>query len=105
MNNIESKRAARKIRRGKVTSDRMEKTITVEVILKFRHPLYKKVVRTTNRFNVHDEDNRARTGDLVEIMETRPISKRKRWRLVSVLKSSAEQEGTGGREESAISDQ
>ncbi len=105
MNNIESKRAARKIRRGKVSSDRMEKTITVEVIRKFRHPLYKKVIRTTNRFHAHDEENRARTGDLVEIMETRPISKQKRWRLVSVLKSSAEEEGPGGRQESVSSEQ
>ncbi len=97
MNIIESQRAARKIRRGKVTSDRMEKTITVEVIRKFRHPLYKKVVRTTNRFHAHDEDNRARTGDLVEIMETRPLSKQKRWRLVSVLRKSAEEGGEGNR--------
>lgn len=95
MNEIASKRGRRKIRRGKVTSDRMEKTIVVEVIRKFRHPLYKKVVKKSTRFYVHDEDSQARTGDLVEIMEARPLSKLKRWRLVSVLKKSAEEEEAG----------
>jgi len=96
MNKIDRERARRKIRRGKVTSDRMEKTIVVEVIRKFRHPLYKKVVKRMTRFSVHDENNQARTGDLVEIMETRPLSKNKRWRLVSVIRKAAEEAGEDG---------
>jgi small subunit ribosomal protein S17 len=80
-------RGRRKIRRGKVTGDRMDKSIVVEVIRKYRHPLYTKVVRQTNSFAAHDEDNQARIGDLVEIMESRPISKTKRWRLVKVIKA------------------
>jgi small subunit ribosomal protein S17 len=96
MNTNDSDRGRRKIRRGKVTSDRMEKSIVVEVIRKYRHPLYKKVVKKTVRFSVHDEDNQARVGDLVEIMETRPLSKNKRWRLVSVLKKAEAEEGGEG---------
>ncbi|MEA1928127.1 MAG: 30S ribosomal protein S17 [Candidatus Auribacterota bacterium] len=86
---VNSERGKRKIRRGKVTSDRMEKSIVVEVIRKYRHPLYKKVVRQTNTFTAHDEKNQARIGDLVEIKETRPLSKTKRWRLVKVIRSIA----------------
>ncbi len=96
MNNIDSDRGRRKVRQGKVVSDRMEKTIVVEVVRKYRHPLYKKVVRKMTRFAAHDEENQARRGDLVEITETRPLSKTKRWRLVSVLKKSAEEEGEAG---------
>ncbi len=88
MNKGTSKRGRRKIRRGRVCSDRMDKTIVVEVVRKYRHPLYKKVVRKTARFHAHDEKNQARTGDMVEIMESRPISKTKRWRLVNVIQSS-----------------
>jgi len=84
--NEKQERGCRKLRRGKVTSDRMDKSIVVEVIRKYRHPLYKKVVRKNNSYHAHDEDNQARTGDLVEIMETRPISKTKRWRLVKVIR-------------------
>ncbi len=93
MNNTDSDRSRRKTRRGVVTSDRMDKTIVVAVVRKYRHPLYKKVMRKTTRFSVHDEDNQARSGDLVEIMETRPLSKTKRWRLVSVVRKSAEETG------------
>lgn len=81
-------RSSRKIRRGKVISDRMDKSIVVEIIRKFRHPLYKKVVRQTGSFIAHDEKNQARIGDLVEIMETRPLSKNKHWRLVKIIKST-----------------
>ena len=88
MNNKNQKRGTRKLRRGKVTSDRMDKSIVVEVIRKYRHPLYKKVVRQNNSYHAHDEDNQARIGDLVEIMETRPISKTKRWRLVKVIRAA-----------------
>ncbi|MFH1038664.1 MAG: 30S ribosomal protein S17 [PVC group bacterium] len=83
-----SKRGRRKIRRGKVTSDRMDKTVVVEVVRTFRHPLYRKVVRKTSHFHAHDEKNQARTGDIVEIMESRPYSKLKRWRVVGTVKSS-----------------
>ncbi len=88
MNNEKQERASRKLRRGKVTSDRMEKSIVVEVIRKYRHPLYKKVVKKNTSYHAHDENNQARTGDLVEIMETRPISKTKRWRLVKVIRAA-----------------
>ena len=88
MKNGSSERACRKIRRGKVCSDRMDKTIVVEVIRKFRHPLYKKVVKRSTRFHAHDEKNQARIGDIVEIMESRPMSKTKRWRLVNVIRAA-----------------
>ena len=82
-------RGKRKVRMGKVTGDRMEKTVTVSVERKFRHPLYGKVVKKTVVFKAHDEENAARLGDVVEIMETRPLSKTKRWRLVRILKPAA----------------
>jgi small subunit ribosomal protein S17 len=67
----------------------MEKTIVVEVKRRYRHALYKKVVQARNTFAAHDEENQARPGDAVEIMETRPISKTKRWRLVRILKAAS----------------
>lgn len=90
MKNENQERSRRKLRRGIVTSDRMNKSIVVEVIRKYRHPLYKKVVRKSNSYHVHDENNKARVDDFVEIMETRPISKTKRWRLVRIIKSANE---------------
>ena len=78
-------RGTRKIRTGEVTSDVRDKTITVTVERKVRHPLYGRVVRRNKKFMVHDENNEARSGDLVEIMETRPYSKTKRWRLTQIL--------------------
>lgn len=96
MNSSPIERPRRKNRQGKVTSDRMEKTIVVEVIRKFRHPLYKKVVKKNESFYAHDEENKAGIGDLVEIMETRPLSKTKRWRLVSVLRKAGGEEGGEG---------
>ena len=88
MKNENQERGSRKLRRGKVTSDRMDKSVVVEVIRKYRHPLYKKVVRRNNSYHAHDENNQAHIGDLVEIMETRPISKTKRWRLVKVIRAA-----------------
>ncbi len=96
MNSTPIERPRRKNRQGKVTSDRMEKTIVVEVIRKFRHPLYKKVVKENESFYAHDEKNEAKIGDLVEIMETRPLSKTKRWRFVSVLRKAGGEEGGEG---------
>ena len=75
----------RKVRRGYVVADAMDKTITVELELRSSHPLYGKVVRKNRTVKVHDEHNEAHIGDTVSIMETRPLSKTKRWRLVSII--------------------
>ncbi len=78
-------RNLRKTRIGVVTSDKMAKTITVAVERKVKHPIYGKFVKKTSKFHAHDEKNEATTGDLVRIMETRPLSKTKRWRLVEIV--------------------
>ena len=78
-------RALRKKRIGRVVSDKMEKTIVVAVETKVRHPLYGKTVNKTTKFKVHDENNEAKINDRVSIMETRPLSKDKRWRLVEII--------------------
>ena len=78
-------RALRKKRIGRVVSDKMEKTIVVAVETKVRHPLYGKTVNKTTKFKVHDENNEAKINDRVSIMETRPLSKDKRWRLVEIM--------------------
>ncbi|MFH1690728.1 MAG: 30S ribosomal protein S17 [Candidatus Eisenbacteria bacterium] len=79
-------RSRRKTRVGEVVSDKMEKTVVVAVTRLVRHPLYGRFVKKTSKFKVHDESNECQTGDVVRIMETRPISKDKRWRLVEVMK-------------------
>ena len=78
-------RGHRKVRLGKVVSDKMDKTIVVAVERLVRHPVYKRVVRRTTKFKVHDERSQAKVGDKVKIMETRPLSKEKRWRLVEIV--------------------
>lgn len=78
-------RTRRKIRQGRVVSDKMEKSVVVSIENLVRHPLYGKRIKRTTRFHAHDETNDAREGDLVEIMETRPLSKTKRWRVVRVI--------------------
>jgi small subunit ribosomal protein S17 len=78
-------RNLRKTRTGKVISDKMEKTITVAVEDHVRHPLYNKIVKKTYKLKAHDEKNDARIGDTVRVMETRPLSKDKRWRLVEIV--------------------
>lgn len=78
-------RGSRKNRVGKVVSDSMDKTVTVAVESTVRHPLYKKTIKRTKKFKAHDEANEARAGDTVEIAETRPLSKTKRWRVVEIL--------------------
>lgn len=78
-------RNLRKTRIGRVTSDKMQKTIVVAVETTVRHPLYKKTVKKTYKLKAHDEDNTAGIGDRVRVMETRPMSKDKRWRLVEVI--------------------
>lgn len=78
-------RTSRKVRVGVVVSDSRDKTVTVEVQSSSRHPRYDKIVRTSAKFHAHDETNDAHVGDTVRIMETRPISKQKRWRVVEVV--------------------
>lgn len=83
-----SERKLRKTRVGKVVSDKMDKTIVVAIEDNVMHPLYKKIIKRTVKFKAHDEENAAHEGDKVEIMETRPISKDKRWRLVRVVEQA-----------------
>jgi small subunit ribosomal protein S17 len=85
---VSEKRADRKTRRGYVVSDKMEKTVVVEVEDRVKHPLYGKVIRRTSKVKAHDELSSAGVGDLVLIMETRPLSATKRWRLVEVLEKA-----------------
>ncbi len=82
-------RVNRKARVGTVVSDKQDKTIVVEIERAARHRIYRKVIRLTKKYHVHDEDNRATVGDLVRIEECRPISKLKRWQLVEVLTERA----------------
>ena len=78
-------RNLRKTRVGKVTSDKMDKTIVVAIEDHVKHPLYKKIVKKTYKLKAHDENNECKVGDIVRVMETRPLSKDKRWRLVQVV--------------------
>ncbi len=78
-------RNLRKTRTGKVVSDKMDKTIVVAVEDHVKHPLYKKIVKRTYKLKAHDENNECRIGDTVRVMETRPLSKDKRWRLVEIV--------------------
>ncbi|ADG04940.1 30S ribosomal protein S17 [Kyrpidia tusciae] len=82
---MSEERNQRKTRIGRVVSDKMDKTIVVAVVQSVTHPLYGKTVKRTTKFKAHDENNEARVGDTVKIMETRPLSKEKRWRLVEIL--------------------
>jgi small subunit ribosomal protein S17 len=81
-------RKLRKSRTGVVTSSKMEKTVTVSVERKLRHPIYGKFVKKSKKFHAHDEKNECGAGDMVRIMETRPLSKTKRWRLVEILEKA-----------------
>ena len=81
-------RNLRKTRTGKVVSSKMDKTIVVAVEDNIRHPLYKKIVKQTFKCKAHDENNECGEGDRVKVMETRPISKEKRWRLVSIIEKA-----------------
>ena len=78
----------RKTRVGKVISDKMDKTIVVAIEDNVKHPLYKKIVKRTYKLKAHDENNECRIGDRVKVMETRPLSKDKRWRLVEVVEKA-----------------
>ena len=81
-------RNTRKVREGLVVSDKMDKTVVVEVEDRVKHPLYGKVIRRTTKVKAHDEANAAGTGDLVLISETRPLSATKRWRIVEILEKA-----------------
>lgn len=81
----QNKRGYRKVRQGKVVSNKMDKTVVVAVERRVRHPLYGKYVRKTTKFKAHDEENTCNEGDIVEIMETRPLSKEKCWRVVRIV--------------------
>lgn len=83
-----SERNLRKTRVGMVVSDKMDKTIVVAIKDNVRHPLYKKIIKRTTKLKAHDENNSCGIGDKVEIMETRPLSKDKRWRLVNIIEKA-----------------
>lgn len=88
MANDTQERGRRKVRIGYVVSDKMQKTIVVELEDRVKHPLYDKIVRRTSRVKAHDENNTAGVGDRVRIMETRPLSATKHWRLVEILEKA-----------------
>ena len=81
-------RNLRKTRVGLVTSDKMDKTIVVSIVDNVKHPLYGKIVKRTYKLKAHDEENNAKVGDRVRVMETRPLSKDKRWRLVEIIEKA-----------------
>ena len=81
-------RALRKTRVGKVVSDKMDKTIVVAIETSVKHPLYKKIIKRTYKLKAHDENNECKIGDKVKVMETRPLSKEKRWRLVEIVEKA-----------------
>lgn len=83
-----SERNLRKTRIGKVVSDKMNKTIVVSIVDSVKHPLYKKIIKRTVKYKAHDEKNECGIGDYVKIMETRPLSKDKRWRLVEIIEKA-----------------
>ncbi len=85
---MSEERNQRKVRQGIVVSDVNDKTIVVEVSSRKPHPVYKKMMTTTKKFHAHDENNEAGVGDTVTIMETRPLSKKKRWRLVEIVEKA-----------------
>lgn len=82
---LETSRNLRKTREGLVVSDKMEQTVVVAISRRVRHPLYGKIITRTKRYKAHNVDNNAKMGDRVRIMETRPISKDKRWRVVEIV--------------------
>jgi len=81
-------RNLRKVRQGVVVSDKMEKTVVVAIEAMVQHPLYGRIVKQTKKFKAHNENNEARLGDTVRIMETRPLSKEKCWRVVEIVKKA-----------------
>ena len=86
-------RNLRKVLIGTVVSDKMDKTLVVKVDRRTQHPLYNKVIKVSSKYYAHDENNEARIGDQVKIMEVRPLSKTKRWRLMNIIRRSATERG------------
>ncbi len=86
--NMPERTSRRKVRTGTVVSDKMDKTIVVNVETRMPHPLYGKIVRRSKKYTAHDEENQCGVGDVVRIMETRPISRAKRWRLVEIVEKA-----------------
>lgn len=82
---MSAERNLRKTRVGKVVSDKMDKTVVVAIADNVKHPLYKKIIKRTVKLKAHDENNECRIGDRVEVMETRPLSKDKRWRVTNII--------------------
>ena len=85
---MSTERNLRKTRVGKVVSDKMDKTVVVAIVDNVKHPLYKKIIKRTVKLKAHDEKNECRIGDRVEIMETRPLSKDKRWRVTNIIEKA-----------------
>ena len=85
---MSAERNLRKTRVGKVVSDKMDKTVVVAIVDNVKHPLYKKIIKRTVKLKAHDENNECRIGDRVEVMETRPLSKDKHWRLVQIVEKA-----------------
>ena len=81
-------RTLRKTRVGKVVSDKMDKTVVVAIVDNVKHPLYNKIIKRTVKLKAHDENNECRIGDRVEVMETRPLSKDKRWRVTNIIEKA-----------------
>ena len=85
---MENRTSSRKTRVGLVVSDKMDKTVVVAIADRVTHPLYKKIVKSTYKLKAHDENNECKIGDKVKVMETRPLSKDKRWRLVEIIEKA-----------------
>ena len=88
MSEMDQNRGMRKTRTGVVVSDKMDKTIVVKLSTRVKHPLYSKYINKTTKIKAHDENNECGVGDTVEVMETRPLSKTKRWRLVQIIEKA-----------------
>ena len=85
---MSTERNLRKTRVGKVVSDKMDKTVVVAIVDNVKHPLYKKIIKRNVKLKAHDENNECRIGDRVEVMETRPLSKDKRWRVTNIIEKA-----------------
>ena len=85
---MSTERNLRKTRVGEVVSDKMDKTVVVAIVDNVKHPLYKKIIKRTVKLKAHDENNECRIGDRVEVMETRPLSKDKRWRVTTIIEKA-----------------
>lgn len=90
-----ARHSLRKMQTGFVVSDKMDKTVVVAVETLVRHPLYQRTIRSTRKFKAHDEQNTCRNGDMVRIVETRPLSRDKRWRVVEILKRAKQMHARG----------